>query len=58
MYLVVIFNVVLQPGTDCNSGSLAGMAPEKKYDFDPYDGMPGETWDLRAADELLHRRDG
>ena len=46
-HVVVLFNVVLQPGSHCNSGLVAGMPPrEPRYDFEPYDGTPGEAWEF------------
>ena len=52
-YIVVLFNVVLEPGNERNPGFVAGMAPKENYDIEPYDGTPGEAWE--HFDERLQK---
>ena len=46
-----MLHVVRNPGT---CPGVAGMAPtvDFKYDFTPFDGTPGETWERFEADLL------
>ena len=50
-HLYLLFHVVRNPGTRAR---LADMGPtiDVKYDFTPYDGTPGEPYEIFEADLL------